>query len=92
VLMSSVPEATYRRALQAIAGFNRHELLGDLRLPVLCLAGEHDRNAPPKVMRQMAARIVGAEYQCLPCVGHLANMEAPGPFNQALVDFLTRRF
>lgn len=92
VLMSAVPEATYRRALQAIVGFNRRELLGDLRLPVLCLAGEHDRNAPPTVMRQMAARIVGAEYLCLPGVGHLANMEAPGPFNRALVDFLRRRF
>lgn len=92
VLMSAVPEATYRRALQAIVGFDRRELLGDLRLPVLCLAGEDDRNAPPAVMQQMAARIAGAEYRCLPGVGHLANMEAPGPFNLALVDFLLRRF
>jgi 3-oxoadipate enol-lactonase len=92
VLMSAVPEATYRRALQAIVGFNRRELLGDLRLPVLCLAGEHDRNAPAAVMRHMAARIAGAEYVCLPSVGHLANMEAPAPFNRALIDFLVRRF
>ncbi|MES2960473.1 MAG: alpha/beta hydrolase [Pseudomonadota bacterium] len=92
VLMSAVPEATYRRALQAIVGFDRRELLGDLRLPVLCLAGEHDRNAPPRGMQQMAARIAGAEYQCLAGVGHLANMEAPGPFNHAMVDFLQRRF
>jgi len=92
VLMSAVPEATYRRALKAIAGFNRRELLGDLHLPVLCLAGEHDRNAPPKVMQQMAARIAGSEYLCLAGVGHLANIEAPGPYNHALVDFLVRRF
>jgi 3-oxoadipate enol-lactonase len=92
VLMSAVPEATYRRALQAIVGFNRRELLGDLRLPVLCLAGEQDRNAPPAVMQQMAARIAGAEYQCLAGVGHLANLEAPAPFNRALIDFLQRRF
>ena len=92
VLMSAVPEATYRRALQAIAGFNRRELLADLRLPVLCLAGEHDRNAPPAVMQQMAAHIAGAEYLCLPRVGHLANMEAPAPYNRALIDFLQRSF
>jgi pimeloyl-ACP methyl ester carboxylesterase len=92
VLMSGVPEATYRRALQAIVGFNRREALGDLRLPVLCLAGEHDRNAPPAVMQQMAARIGGAEYQCVASMGHLANMEAPSLFNRALVDFLSRRF
>ena len=92
VLMSGVPEATYRRALQAITGFDRRELLGDLRLPVLCLAGAHDRNAPPAVMQQMATRIAGAEFVCLAGVGHLANIEAPKPFNAALVDFLRRRF
>ena len=92
VLMAAVPEATYRRALQAIVGFDRRELLGDLRLPVLCLAGEHDRNAPPAVMQQMAARIAGAQYHCMAGVGHLANMEAPALFNRALVDFLLRRF
>jgi 3-oxoadipate enol-lactonase len=92
VLMSAVPELTYRRALQAIVGFNRRELLADLHLPVLCLAGEHDRNAPPAVMQKMAARIPGAEFHCMSRVGHLANMEAPALFNRALVDFLQRRF
>ena len=92
VLMSAVPEATYRRALRAIVGFDRRELLGDLRLPVLCLAGEHDRNAPAAMMQQMASRIAGAEYVCLPGTGHLANMESPALFNTALVDFLQRRF
>lgn len=92
ILMSGVPEVTYRLALQALVGFDRRELLADLRLPVLCLAGEHDRNAPPAVMQQMAARIADAEYQCLAGVGHLANMEAPAPFNRALLAFLQRRF
>ena len=92
VLMSGVPEATYRHALQAIVGFDRRALLASLRIPVLCLAGADDRNAPPTVMQQMAVRIPGAEYLCLPGVGHLANMEAPGPFNRALIDFLSRRF
>jgi 3-oxoadipate enol-lactonase len=92
LLMSGVPEATYRRALHAIAGFDCRELLCDLRLPVLCLAGEHDRSAPPALMAQMASRIAGAEFVCLPGMGHLANMEAPEPFNAALIDFLSRRF
>jgi pimeloyl-ACP methyl ester carboxylesterase len=33
-----------------------------------------------------------AEFVVLSGVGHLANMEAPGPFNLALIDFLQRRF
>ena len=92
LLMSAVPEATYRKALAAIAGFDRRAALADLHLPVLCLAGGDDRNAPPSVMQQMAARIVGAEYRCLPGVGHLAHMEAPQAVNAALVEFLVRTF
>lgn len=92
LLMAGVPEATYRRALAAIVGFDRREALADLRLPVLCLAGADDRNAPPAVMQQMAARIAGAEYVCLPGVGHLSHMEAPQAVNPLLADFLRRRF
>ena len=42
LLMSAVPEATYRKALAAIAGFDRRAALADLYLPVLCLAGGDD--------------------------------------------------
>jgi pimeloyl-ACP methyl ester carboxylesterase len=90
VLMSAVPEATYRLALAAIAGFDRRKLLSQLRLPVLCLAGADDRNAPPSVMEKMALCIGGAEYRVLPGVGHLAHMEAPRAVNPALVGFLQR--
>lgn len=92
LLMASVPEATYRVALAAIAGFDRRDTLAALSLPVLCLAGEHDRNAPAAVMEQMAARIPGAEYRCIPGLGHLAHMESPQAVNPVLVEFLQRRF
>ena len=92
LLMAAVPEATYRGALAAISGFDRREALADLRVPVLCLAGADDRNAPPAVMQQMASRIADAEFRELPGVGHLAHMEAPQAVNAALLDFLQRRF
>jgi pimeloyl-ACP methyl ester carboxylesterase len=92
LLMSAVPEATYRRALRAISGFDRREALRDLRLPVLCLAGAQDRSTPSDLMAQMAARIAGAEFVCVPGMGHLANLEAPAAYNAALLDFLSRRF
>jgi pimeloyl-ACP methyl ester carboxylesterase len=90
LLMSAVPEATYRSALTALAGFDRRAALAELHLPVLCLAGADDRNAPPAVMAQMAQRIPGAEFRLLPGVGHLMHMEAPSAVNAVLVDFLKR--
>ncbi len=91
-LMARVPEATYRAALHAIVGFDRRADLARIAVPTLVIAGEHDRNAAPAVMERMAQAIPGAEYACLPGVGHLANMEAPAAFHAVLLAFLRRRF
>ena len=91
-LMGGVPEATYRAALSAIVSFNRLDNLRHINVPTLCLACELDKNAAPLVMEKMAARIAGAEYACLPGVGHLGNMEQPDAFNAAVLKFLKQHF
>ena len=91
-VMARVPEAAYRSALRAIAGFDRRAALAAIQVPALLLAAEHDRTAPPEVMARMAARIGGAEYVCLAGAGHIANVEAPVAFNAAVVSFLRRHF
>jgi pimeloyl-ACP methyl ester carboxylesterase len=88
VLMAAVPEATYRSALHAIVGFDRRAELEAIGVPVLCLAGADDRNAPPPVMQFMAQRIPRAAYRCIAEMGHLAHMEAPQRVNPVLIDFL----
>ena len=89
-VMSRVPEATYRAALAAIVAFDRREALKDLPMPCLLIAAEHDRTAPPDVMRRMAERIPGSEYLCLANAGHIANVEQPAAFHAALLDFSAR--
>ena len=91
-IMSGVPEATYRVALHAIAGFNRRAALAEIAVPTLLLAAEHDRTAPPDVMQRMAARIPRSEYVCLPAAGHIANLEQPAAFNGAVLSFLRSQF
>jgi 3-oxoadipate enol-lactonase len=91
-VMAKVPEATYRAALKAIASFDRRAALAEIRVPTLMLAAEHDLTAPPDVMRRMAARIVGAEFACIPHAGHIANVEAPAAFNELILAFLERHF
>ena len=86
--MAAVPEATYRTALQAIAAFDRRAALPPIAVPTLCLAGEHDRTAPPEVLQRMAQHIPGAHYQCLADAGHIANIEQPAAFHAALLAFL----
>ena len=91
-LMSRVPEATYRVALRAIAAFDRREALSQIAVPALCLAGEHDRTAPPELMQRMAQRIPGGEYRCLASAGHIANLEQPAAFHAAVISFLQHHF
>ena len=52
------------------------------------MAGEHDPNAPPKVMQRMAERIPGSRYVEFSGIGHLMNLEAPDDFDHALIEFL----
>jgi len=91
-IMARVPEASYRTALRAIAGFDRRDALAAIAVPTLLLAAEHDRTAPLEVMQRMAARIPGAETLCLGSAGHIANVEQPLAFNDAVVSFLQRHF
>ncbi|MDE2371592.1 MAG: alpha/beta fold hydrolase [Burkholderiales bacterium] len=91
-VMARVPEATYRSALRAIAGFDRRAALAAVRVPTLLLAAEHDRTAPPELMQRMAARIAGADYRCVANAGHIANVEAPAAFDAEVLGFLQRHF
>ena len=79
---------SYRAAVHCLVAFDERANLAHIGVPVLCLAGEHDRLAPPAMMERMAARIPGARYVCLKGVGHLPNIEAPHSFDAAVLDFL----
>lgn len=91
-VMARVSGDTYRKALHAIVGFDRRAALPAIAVPVLALAGERDATAPPAVMEKMAQKIPDAEYVLLPGCGHLANLERPRAFDDAVVGWLRRRF
>jgi 3-oxoadipate enol-lactonase len=86
--MAQVHPSTYRRALQALMGFDRRESLSAIHVPTLLIAGEHDKNAPPSVMKKMAAAIAGSDYAEMPGIGHLMNLEAPDEFDALVLSFL----
>jgi pimeloyl-ACP methyl ester carboxylesterase len=88
VCMGQVPPSTYRRALEALVTFDRRANLTQIRVPTLVLAGEHDRNAPPAVMKKMADAIPNATYLEMRGIGHLQNLEAPDDFDGLLLNFL----
>ncbi|MDF2462119.1 MAG: alpha/beta fold hydrolase [Ramlibacter sp.] len=86
--MAQVPASTYRRALEALVTFDRRANLAQIGVPTLLVAGEHDRNAPPAVMKKMAQAIPNSTYIEMRGIGHLQNLEAPDDFDGLLLNFL----
>ena len=85
---AAVPEETYRAAVKCLVTFDERANLPNIKVPVLCLAAELDRNAPPPVLEKMAGKIPGAYYICLSGLGHMPNLEAPAAFDGAIFNFL----
>ena len=90
--MAAVPPATYRAALQALVRFEQREALSTITVPTLCLAAEHDKTAPPEVLRRMAEKIPGAQFALLPDASHLLCFEQPEAFNTVIYSFLSKAF
>jgi 3-oxoadipate enol-lactonase len=63
------------------------DLLDDIRIPALVIAGAEDHYLKPETLRETAARIAGATFVELPAVGHLPMYEAPEQTTIALASW-----
>jgi 3-oxoadipate enol-lactonase len=63
-------------------------LLPQVSVPTLVITGEEDEMIPVEESQRMAAAVPGAKLVILPNAGHLANVEQPEAFNDALKAFL----
>ena len=89
----TLPAGLDRRTVGAVfrAGhsFDVSAELDRLTMPVLVLVGERDR-PNRRLSRDLAKRLPDAELQIVPGAGHVANLDAPDAFNEALREFLDR--
>jgi pimeloyl-ACP methyl ester carboxylesterase len=91
LILSSPNEAT---AAAIVALKNRPDstpLLPTIHLPTLILVGEEDTLTPPAFSESMHKAIAGSTLVTIPRAGHMANLEQPQAFNEAVADFLDRR-
>ncbi len=86
--ITRVPTGAFAAAVRLIVTFDQREGLARIGVPTLVLAGEHDNNAPAAMMERMAGKIPKAQYVCLAGCGHLANVETPEAFNEAIQTFI----
>lgn len=72
----------------AIANINTAPKLGTIRAPTLCLAGEHDKSAPPPIVKATADAIPGARFAVIPGGSHMLFIEHPAETIKVVGDFL----
>jgi 3-oxoadipate enol-lactonase len=87
-LLAEVRQDAYRQAIACLVTFDRREALARIRTPTLLIAGEEDRNAPLRTMERMVTSLPRAAIEVLPGVGHMAPLEAPETFAQAVRYFI----
>jgi 3-oxoadipate enol-lactonase len=64
------------------------DLLAEMSVPVLVLVGGEDAITPPSDAEAMSRRIEGSRLEIIEGAGHVSNVERPGQFNRALLNFL----
>ena len=67
------------------------EELGELRMPILMLIGDHDRLNSPRVIQTARQMIPHIEAGIIPDAGHMLSMEQPGYVDERVLDFLAQR-
>lgn len=90
-MVQSAPAAAVAWAQRAMAA--RPDSLDTLRaatVPALIIVGEEDTLSPSTEAEVMTAAIGDARLVRIPAAGHLTAVEAPEPFNTALLSFLDR--
>jgi len=85
-LIADTPVAGYVVCAQAIMKLNTTPRLKEIKLPVLAIAGEADPSAPGT--KHIGENVPGAKLVMLKNAAHIANVEQPERFNQALREFL----
>ena len=86
--MTALHKVSYLKAIAAMTRYAPVAKLAEVAVPTLVICGDEDKLTPPAIARQMAQTIPGAKLAILEQAGHLSNIEQPGAFNAALLEFL----
>ncbi len=88
MMIRATPAAGYIGCASALQNLDFGARLGELRMPVLYLVGADDLGAPPAVVKGMHAATPGSRFVEIPEAGHIANIEQPERFAQAITSFI----
>jgi 3-oxoadipate enol-lactonase len=80
----------FRSACEALAELDLRPQLGQVKVPVLVVVGEHDEATPPPMSHELAAGLPQARLKIIPGCAHVPQLQSPSAFLDAIADFLGR--
>lgn len=89
-IMHDFHPAGMRVAAHAMALADYRAVLPTIEVPTLLVYGDADVRSPVQVGRDLHDRIPGSTLAVLPGAPHLAHLETPAPFNDAVRGFLRK--
>jgi 3-oxoadipate enol-lactonase/4-carboxymuconolactone decarboxylase len=87
-MLATADPGSYAACCDAIAATDLRSELGRVTAPTLVLVGADDPVTPPEMALGLQRAIAGAGLVVLPRAAHLANLEQPATFTEAVVDHL----
>ena len=85
--MKTTP-AGYSGCAIALKGLDYLKDLGEMKVPMLFVAGSEDKGATPETMQAMAAACPDSAYALVEDAGHIINVNQAEAFNLAICEFL----
>ncbi|MFB6107957.1 MAG: alpha/beta fold hydrolase [Haloplanus sp.] len=89
--MRATGRAVTERDFLTAHAFDVRGRLDEVTVPALAVVGEYDRLTPPWYHEFLAEHLPSCEWTTVPDAAHLAMMERPEAFNDALSTFLAER-
>ncbi|MFC6785501.1 alpha/beta fold hydrolase [Halobaculum halobium] len=86
--MREAGRAVVERDFRTSHEFDVRDRLGEIQEPVLAVVGEHDGLTPPQYHEYLADELPNGEVAVLDDAAHLAMIEQPDAFNDAVASFL----
>ncbi len=81
----------FLRMLRAAGEHSAWDVLPDVKVPTLVIAGERDTFTPASLAREMARAIPGAELMMIERGSHVAAIERPVDVDNRIITFLKER-
>jgi 3-oxoadipate enol-lactonase len=79
-------------ACAALAALDLRPELGEVKVPVLVLVGEHDEATPPPMSHELAAGLPNARLKIIAGCAHVPQLQSPEVFLDAIGDFLAASY